>query len=558
MATQYIFTIENLTKVYGKKEVLGNIWLAFYPGAKIGVLGGNGAGKSSLLRIMAGWDTDFVGTARPAAGVSIGYLPQEPSLDPSKDVRGNVEEAVAPMRARLERFNEISTRLGEGPDADAMDRLLEEQADIQDAIEAGNGWELDRQLEIAMDAMRLPPGEADVSTLSGGERRRVALCKLLLERPDILLLDEPTNHLDAESVAWLERHLHEYPGTVVAVTHDRYFLDNVAGWILELDRGRGIPWEGNYSSWLNQKKSRLELEEKQESARQKTLERELEWVRMAPRARVAKNKARLQRYEQLAAEQADRRDEAVTIQIPPGPHLGTLVVEANDVAKGFGDRVLFEGLNFRLPPGGIVGVIGPNGAGKTTLFKMIVGQEKPDSGELRIGESVVVSYVDQSRESLQPENTVFQEISGGLDQVALGKRKVPSRAYVSWFNFRGPDQEKKVGKLSGGERNRVHLAKLLKSGGNLLLLDEPTNDLDVDTLRALEEALIDFAGCAVVISHDRWFLDRIATHILAFEGDSRVVWCEGNFQTYEDQRRERLGIEADQPHRIRYKSLTRS
>jgi ATP-binding cassette ChvD family protein len=557
MPPQYIFTIEHLSKSHGKKEVLKDIWLAFYPGAKIGVLGNNGAGKSTLLRIMAGIDKDFVGTARPAAGVSIGFLPQEPTLNPEKDVLGNVEEAVAATRALMARFDEINTRLAEGPDADEMDALLEEQADVQDKIDAANGWELDRQLEIAMDAMRLPPGDADVSTLSGGEKRRVALCKLLLERPDILLLDEPTNHLDAESVAWLERHLHDYPGTVVAVTHDRYFLDNVAGWILELDRGRGIPWEGNYSSWLEQKKGRLELEEKQESARRKTLERELEWVRMAPRARVAKNKARLQRYEQLAAEEADRRDEAVTIQIPPGPHLGTLVVEAQNVSKGFGDRILFEGMSFRLPPGGIVGVIGPNGAGKTTLFKMIVGQEKPDSGELRIGDSVATSYVDQSREALDPDNTVFQEISGGLDQVTLGKRKVPSRAYVSWFNFKGPDQEKKVGKLSGGERNRVHLAKLLKSGGNLLLLDEPTNDLDVDTLRALEDALVDFAGCAVVISHDRWFLDRIATHILAFEGDSKVVWCEGNFDTYETQRRERLGMEADQPHRIRYKALTR-
>jgi ATP-binding cassette ChvD family protein len=557
MPPQYIFTIENLSKSHGKKEVLRNIWLSFYPGAKIGVLGNNGSGKSTLLRIMAGVDTDFVGTAKPAPGVSIGFLPQEPTLNPDKDVLGNVEEAVAATRALLVRFDEINARLGEGPDADEMDALLAEQGDVQDRIDAANGWELDRQLEIAMDAMRLPPGDADVSTLSGGERRRVALCKLLLQRPDILLLDEPTNHLDAESVAWLERHLQDYPGTVVAVTHDRYFLDNAAKWILELDRGHGIPWEGNYSSWLEQKKARMEKEEKQEGARRKTLERELEWVRMAPRARVAKNKARLQRYEQMAAEEADRRDEAVTIQIPPGPHLGTLVVEANGVSKGYNDRILFEGMTFRLPPGGIVGVIGPNGAGKTTMFRMIVGQEKPDSGELRVGETVVCSYVDQSRESLKPDNSVFQEISGGLDQVTLGRRKVPSRAYVSWFNFKGPDQEKKVGNLSGGERNRVHLAKLLKSGGNLLLLDEPTNDLDVDTLRALEDALLDFAGCAVVISHDRWFLDRIATHILAFEGDSKVVWCEGNYQTYEAQRHERLGIAADQPHRIRYKALTR-
>ncbi len=557
MPPQYIFTIERLSKAHAKKEVLKDIWLAFYPGAKIGVLGGNGAGKSTLLRIMAGVDKDFVGTARPAPGINIGFLPQEPVLDPTKDVFGNVEEAVAPVRNALVRFDEINNRLGEGPDEDEMERLLDEQAKVQDTIDAANGWELDRQLEIAMDAMRLPPGDARVETLSGGEKRRVALCKLLLQKPEILLLDEPTNHLDAESVAWLERHLKEYEGTVVAVTHDRYFLDNVARWILELDRGQGIPWEGNYSSWLEQKKARLALEEKQESARRKTLERELEWVRMAPRARVAKNKARVQRYEQMAAQEADRRDEAVTIQVPPGPHLGDLVVEATDLSKAYGDRLIFEGMNFRLPPGGIVGVIGPNGAGKTTLFRMIMGQEQPTSGTLRVGDTVVPSYVDQSREALGADNTVFTEITGGKDLVELGKRKVPARAYVSWFNFRGPDQEKKVGNLSGGERNRVHLAKLLKSGGNLLLLDEPTNDLDVDTLRALEDALLDFAGCAVVISHDRWFLDRIATHILAFEGESTVVWCEGNYQTYEEQRRQRLGIEADQPHRIKYKSLTR-
>jgi energy-dependent translational throttle protein EttA len=557
MPAQYIFTIERLSKAYGKKEVLKNIWLAFYPGAKIGVIGGNGSGKSTLLKIMAGIETDYIGTARPAPGTTIGYLSQEPMLDPSLDVRGNVEIAVAPMRAHLARFDEINTRLGEGPDADEMDALLEEQARVQDAIETGQGWDLDRRIEIAMDAMRLPPGDAQVETLSGGERRRVALCKILLERPDLLLLDEPTNHLDAESVAWLERHLQEYEGTVVLVTHDRYFLDNVAKWILELDRGQGIPWEGNYSSWLEQKQARLALEKKQESSRRKQLARELEWVRMSPRARVAKNRARLQRYEQLASQDADKRDEAIVLQIPPGPHLGTLVVEAEDLAKSYGDNLLFEGMSFRLPPGGIVGVIGPNGAGKTTLFRMIVGQETPDTGTLRLGDSVAVSYVDQNRDALNADNTIFQEITGGVDPIVLGKRKVPARAYVAQFNFKGPDQEKKVGNLSGGERNRVHLAKLLKSGGNLLLLDEPTNDLDVEMLRALEEALVDFGGCAVVISHDRWFLDRIATHILAFEGDSQVVWCDGNFQTYEEQRHERLGLDADQPHRIRYKSLTR-
>jgi energy-dependent translational throttle protein EttA len=557
MAAQYIFTIENLSKAFGKKDVLKNIWLSFYPGAKIGVIGGNGSGKSTLLRIMAGSETDYIGTARPAPGISIGYLPQEPMLDPTRDVRGNVEIAVAPIRAHLTRFDEINTRLAEGPDADEMDTLLEEQAKVQDAIETAEGWDLDRRVEIAMDAMRLPAGDAEVSTLSGGERRRVALCKILLERPDLLLLDEPTNHLDTESVAWLERHLQEYAGTVVLVTHDRYFLDNVAKWILELDRGQGIPWEGNYSSWLEQKQARLALEEKQESSRRKQLARELEWVRLSPRARVAKNRARLQRYEQLASQDSEKRDEAIVLQVPPGPHLGTLVVEAQDLSKAYGDNLLFEGMSFRLPPGGIVGVVGPNGAGKTTLFRMIVGQETPNSGVLKMGDSVVFSYVDQNRDALAPDNTVFQEISGGYDPIVLGKRKVPARAYVAQFNFKGPDQEKKVGLLSGGERNRVHLAKLLKSGGNLLLLDEPTNDLDVEMLRALEEALVEFGGCAVVISHDRWFLDRIATHILAFEGESRVVWCDGNYQTYEAQRKERLGIDADQPHRIRYKSLRR-
>jgi len=558
MPPQYIFQIENLSKSIAKRDILKNIWLSFYPGAKIGVLGGNGAGKSTLLRIMAGVDKDFVGTAKPAAGTTIGFVQQEPLLDPTLDVRGNVELAVARTRALLTRFDEINARLGEPLDPDEMEKLLDEQAKVQDAIDAANAWDLDRNVEIAMDAMRLPPGDADVSTLSGGEKRRVALCKTLLERPDILLLDEPTNHLDAESVAWLERHLSDYPGTVVAVTHDRYFLDNVAGWILELDRGQGIPWQGNYSSWLEQKQDRLAKEEKQESARRKTLARELEWVRMAPKARVAKNRARIARYEQLAGESAEKRDEGVVLQIPPGPHLGDLVVQAEGVKKGYGDRLLVEDMTFRLPPGGIVGIVGPNGAGKTTLFRMIVGQEQADGGVLRVGETVVSSYVDQSRETLNPENTIFQEITGGLDQIPLGKRKVPARAYVASFNFKGPDQEKKVANLSGGERNRVHLAKLLKSGGNLLLLDEPTNDLDVDMLRALEEAILDFSGCAVVISHDRWFLDRIATHILAFEGDSKVVWCDGNYQTYEAQRKERLGLEADQPHRIRYKALTRS
>ncbi len=540
-----------------KREILKGIWLSFYPGAKIGVLGANGAGKSSLLKIMAGVDQDFLGEAKPADGVRTGYLPQEPHLDPSKDVRGNVEDGVADVRALLTRFDEINARLGEPMDPAEMEKALEEQARVQDAIEAANGWDLDRTVEIAMDALRCPAGDADVTTLSGGEVRRVALCRLLLQKPDLLLLDEPTNHLDAESVAWLERFLQEYPGTVVAITHDRYFLDNVAGWILELDRGAGIPWEGNYSSWLDQKKQRLATEEKQESARQRTLEHELEWVRMSPRARQAKSKARLQAYETMLAEGGKERDGAAEIIIPPGPRLGDVVVQAEHLFKGYGDRLLIEDLTFSLPRGGIVGVIGANGAGKTTLFRMITGQEKPDKGALRVGESVHLAYVDQSRDSLDGKKNVWEEISGGAEQLTLGGRQMASRAYVASFNFKGADQQKKVGDLSGGERNRVHMAKLLQAGGNLLLLDEPTNDLDVDTLRALEDALLSFAGCAVVISHDRWFLDRIATHMLAFEGDSRVEWFEGNYQDYEADRKKRLGAAAEQPHRIRYKPLTR-
>ena len=560
MAQQYVYVMKDLRKVYPpNREVLKNIWLSFLPGAKIGLIGANGAGKSTLLKIMAGVIKDFLGEAWPAEGVRVGYLPQEPELDPTKSVLGNVEEGVRAVHDLLADFDRINARFGEDLSPEEMDKLMAEQARVQDAIDACNGWEVDRTLEIAMDALRLPPGDADVKTLSGGERRRVALCRLLLERPDLLLLDEPTNHLDAESVAWLERFLKEYPGTVVAITHDRYFLDNVAGWILELDRGEGIPWEGNYTSWLEQKQARLAAEEKQESARRRTLDRELEWIRMSPRARQAKGKARLRAYEQLLEEEmaADKRAQATDLHIPPGPRLGNLVVEARNLRKGFGDRLLIDDLSFRLPPGGIVGVIGANGAGKTTLFRMITGEEKPDAGELRIGESVRIAYVDQSRDALQGERQVWEEISDGSDLVMLGKREVPARSYAAAFNFKGSDQQKLVRDLSGGERNRVHLAKVLKSGGNLLLLDEPTNDLDVDTLRSLEDALLSFAGCAVVISHDRWFLDRIATHILSFEGDSRVVWFEGNYQDYEADRRRRLGAQADQPHRIRYKPLVR-
>ena len=556
MAHQYIYTMQNLRRVHPpNKEVLKGIYLSFYPGAKIGVLGSNGSGKSTLLRIMAGVDKDFFGDAKAADGIRIGYLPQEPQLDASKTVLGNVEEAVANTKKLLRRFDEVNLKLGEEMSAEAMDKLLEEQGKLQDAIEAANGWDLDRTLEIAMDALRLPPPEAAVDKLSGGERRRVALCRVLLEAPDLLLIDEPTNHLDAESVAWLEHHLHEFPGTIVAVTHDRYFLDNVAGWILELDRGAGIPWEGNYSSWLDQKRKRLESEEKSESARQRTLARELEWVRASPRARQAKSKARLAAYEELLAEEQQKREDTIEIAIPPGPRLGDVVVKAEHLRKAYGDKVLIEDLNFNLPRGGIVGVIGANGAGKTTLFRMITGQEKPDGGTLRIGETVKLAYVDQSRDTLDGAKTAFDEIAQGAEYLEIGKRKVPARAYVAGFNFKGTDQQKRVKDLSGGERNRVHLAKVLRSGGNVLMLDEPTNDLDVDTLRALEDALLSFAGCVVVTSHDRWFLDRIATHLLAFEGDSQVVWFEGNYQDYEADRRRRLGAAADQPHRIRYKKL---
>jgi len=553
---QYVYTMNQVGKIVPpKRRILEDISLSFFPGAKIGVLGLNGSGKSTLLRIMAGEDKDIEGEARAQAGINVGYLSQEPALDPDKDVRGNVEEGLGEAKTLLDRFNEISDRFAEPMSDDEMTALLEEQGKLQDAIDAQGGWELDRKLEIAADALRLPPWDADVSKLSGGERRRVALCKLLLTNPDMLLLDEPTNHLDAESVAWLERFLVEFPGTVVAVTHDRYFLDNAAGWILELDRGHGIPWEGNYSSWLEQKEQRLETEEKQASARQKAMKAELEWVRSGAKGRHAKSKARLARFEELASQESQQRNETKQLFIPPGPRLGDLVIEANHISKRFGDTLLYEDLNFNLPRGGIVGIIGPNGAGKTTLFRMLTGAEQPDSGELRLGETVSIACVDQSRDSLDGSKTVWEEISDGQDIITVGSHELNSRTYVSRFNFSGTDQQKHVGKLSGGERNRVHLAKLLKSGGNVLLLDEPTNDLDVETLRALEEALLDFPGCAVVISHDRWFLDRIATHILAFEGDSQVVWFEGNYADYEADRKRRLGADADQPHRIKYKRL---
>ncbi len=551
---QYIFTMNRVGKIVPpKREILKDISLSFFPGAKIGVLGLNGSGKSTLLRIMAGADTDILGEARPQPGIHIGLLSQEPQLDPAKDVRGNVEEAVAPIKNALARLDEVYAAYAD-PEAD-FEKLASEQADLEAYLQATDGHNLDRTLDVAADALRLPPWESDVSRLSGGERRRVALCRLLLSKPDMLLLDEPTNHLDAESVAWLERFLQDYPGTVVAVTHDRYFLDNVAGWILELDRGRGIPWEGNYSSWLEQKEKRLEIEEKQETAHIKSMKAELEWVRANPKGRHAKSKARVARFEELESQEFQKRNETQELYIPPGPRLGDLVIEAANLRKGFGDRLLIDGLDFKLPKGGIVGVIGPNGAGKTTLFRMLVGQEQPDDGALRVGDTVKLAYVDQSRDSLAPDKTVWQEISDGLDVIAIGGYQINSRAYVGRFNFKGPDQQKFVKDLSGGERNRLHLAKLLKSGGNVLLLDEPTNDLDVETLRALEEALLAFAGCAVIISHDRWFLDRIATHILAFEGDSRVIWFEGNYADYEADRKRRLGVEADQPHRIKYRKL---
>jgi ATP-binding cassette ChvD family protein len=550
---QYIYSMQGVGKIVGQKEILKNIWLSFFPGAKIGVLGLNGAGKSTLLRIMAGLDQDIRGEARPAPGIRIGYLPQEPQLDAAKDVRGNVEEGVAETKALLDRFNAVSEAFSD-PDAD-FDALLAEQGELQDKIDAADAWDLDRKLEVAADALRLPDWDADVTKLSGGERRRVALCRLLLSNPDMLLLDEPTNHLDAESVAWLERFLHDYPGTVVAVTHDRYFLDNVAGWILELDRGEGIPFEGNYSAWLEQKEKRLAVEEKQEDARQKAIRDELEWVRAGAKGRHAKSKARLKAFDELASKDVQQRNATKQIFIPAGERLGDVVVKADNVSKGFGDRLLIDSLNFNLPRGGIVGIIGPNGAGKTTLFRMLTGQEQPDSGTLTIGDTVQFSYVDQSRDALNGDKTVWEEISGGADSIYLGKIEVPSRAYCGRFNFKGGDQQKKIKALSGGERNRVHLAKMLMSGGNVLLLDEPTNDLDVETLRALEEALLDFAGCAVIISHDRWFLDRVATHILAYEGEGHVEWFEGNFADYEADKKKRLGEDAVQPHRMKFKRL---
>jgi sulfate-transporting ATPase len=555
---QFIYVMKDLRKVVPpSREILRGIWLSFYPGAKIGVLGANGAGKSTLLRIMAGVDHDFQGEAWPHAGTRIGFLSQVPELDATKNVRENVEEAVKAQRDLLKKFEEISMKFAEPMSDDEMSALLEQQGTVQEKIDAGNLWEVDRKIEIAMDALRLPPADAEVTRLSGGEKRRVALCRVLLEEPDMLLLDEPTNHLDAESVAWLERHLAEFPGTVVAITHDRYFLDNVAKWILELDRGFGIPWEGNYSSWLDQKRTRLATEEKHASARQRTLERELEWVRMSPRARQTKSKARIQKYEELASEKQQERIAQNEIVIPPAPRLGNDVVIADGLTKSYGDKLLFEGVSFALPRGGIVGVIGPNGAGKTTLFRMIVGKEQPDSGSIRVGDTVQLAYVDQDRD-LDPGKTVYDEVTEGQDTIQVGKREINARGYLSSFNFKGPDQQKKVATLSGGERNRLHLAKLLKSGGNLLLLDEPTNDLDVDTLRALEEALLDFSGCAVVITHDRWFLDRVATHMLAFEGDSEVVWFEGNYQAYKEDLKRRKGVDADQPHRIAYKKLVRA
>ncbi|WP_028465859.1 energy-dependent translational throttle protein EttA [Nisaea denitrificans] len=558
-AYQYIYVMKGLSKTWpGGREVLKNIHLSFLPGAKIGVLGANGAGKSTLLKIMAGVDTEFQGEAWAADGIRVGYLAQEPELNADKDVHGNVMEGMGETKDLLDRFNEVSAKFGEEMTDDQMNDLLAEQGELQEKIDAADAWDLDRKVEIAMDALRLPPGDADVTKLSGGERRRVALCKLLLSSPDMLLLDEPTNHLDAESVAWLQRFLHDFPGTVVTVTHDRYFLDEVAGWILELDRGKGIPYEGNYTGWLEQKQKRMEQEGRTEDARQRSLNQELEWVRQSPRARQAKSKARLNAYEELLAQSQEKSNDTAQIVIPAGPRLGGQVIEADHLNKGFGDRLLIDDLSFKLPPGGIVGVIGPNGAGKTTLFRMITGQETPDSGTFTVGDTVVLGYIDQSRDSLDGTKTVWEEISDGLDEIDLGKRKMQSRAYCGLFNFRGSDQQKKVGQLSGGERNRVHLAKMLKSGANLLMLDEPTNDLDVDTLRALEEALLEFAGCAVVITHDRWFLDRIATHILAFEGDSHVEWFEGNYQAYEEDKKARLGADAVEPHRIKYKPIARA